>query len=253
MKLYYPLTIDLYKLWPLPVMTAQQNNAGRGAAITLTAAGQVIELEGEEITFYVTRPDGTISYLPATISGTTVYCDFTTQMLAKTGTLQVEVLISGGTEDAPESISTPIFQVIVQPSNIDSGAIESQNEFTALQQALAEIAELKQNGLKGDPGEAATVSVGTVTASAPGSSPQISNSGTSSDAVFDFVLPRGEPGSTGGFFGARSTFPETGTADMLYVDNVATPPAAYIWDGNTYVAIKMDISVSDGTLMLGTV
>lgn len=139
MKIYYPLTIDLYNIWPLPVMTAQQGNSGRGAAITLVASGQVVQLEGETVTFYVRKPDGTVSFLPATISGTTILCDFTTQMLAKSGTLQVEVLISGGTEEAPESISTPIFKVDVQPSNIDSSAIESQNEFTALQEALAQV------------------------------------------------------------------------------------------------------------------
>ena len=139
MKIYYPLTIDLYKLWPLPVMTAQQGNAGRGAAITLVASGQVVQLEGGTVTFYVRKPDGTVSFLPAKISGTSILCDFTTQMLAVPGVLQVEVLISGGTEEAPESISTPIFQVVVQPSNIDSSAIESQNEFTALQEALAQV------------------------------------------------------------------------------------------------------------------
>lgn len=30
MKIYYPLTIDLYNPYLLPVMNAQQNNIGRG-------------------------------------------------------------------------------------------------------------------------------------------------------------------------------------------------------------------------------
>lgn len=164
MKIYYPLTIDLYKLWPLPVMTAQQGNAGRGAAITLVASGQVIQLEGETVTFYVRKPDGTISFLPATISGTTILCDFTTQMLAKSGTLQVEVLISGGTEEAPESISTPIFRVEVQPSNINSSAIESQNEFTALQTALSQVSGAVSSATGA--AEAATTAAGQATAAA---------------------------------------------------------------------------------------
>lgn len=197
MKLYYPLTIDLYNLWPLPVMTAQQGNAGRGVAVTLVASGQVIQLEGETVTFYVRKPDGTVSFLPATISGTSILCDFTTQMLAVPGVLQVELLLSGGTEEAPESISTPIFKVDVQPSNINDGAIESSNEFAALQQALIEVSDLKQNGLKGDPGEAATIAVGTIETSAPGTEAQITNSGTSSAAVFDFVIPQGPQGNTG--------------------------------------------------------
>ena len=52
-------------------------------------------------------------------------------------------------------------------------------------------------GPQGPAGTAATVAVGTVTASAPGSTPQITNSGTASAAVFDFVLPRGAQGPAG--------------------------------------------------------
>ena len=52
-------------------------------------------------------------------------------------------------------------------------------------------------GPKGDPGEAATITVGTVTTSAPGSDAEITNSGTDQNAVFDFVIPRGEAGPTG--------------------------------------------------------
>lgn len=164
MKLYYPLTIDLYNLWPLPVMTAQQGNAGRGAAVTLVASGQVIQLEGETVTFYVRKPDGTVSFLPATISGTSILCDFTTQMLAVPGVLQVELLLSGGTEEDPESISTPIFQVAVQPSNINGSAIESQNEFTALQTALSQVSGAVSSATGA--AEAATAAAGQATEAA---------------------------------------------------------------------------------------
>ena len=102
-------------------------------------------------------------------------------------------------------------------------------------------ADLKEHGLKGDPGEAATIQVGTVTASDPGSNPQVTNSGTEQDAVFNFVLPRGEQGPTGPAgptqvtFGARSSFPETGQENMLYVDNTVNPALAYIWNGSAYI------------------
>ena len=55
-------------------------------------------------------------------------------------------------------------------------------------------------GPKGDTGDtgpagtAATIAVGTVTS---GTTPSITNSGTSSAAVFDFVLPKGDKGETG--------------------------------------------------------
>lgn len=52
-------------------------------------------------------------------------------------------------------------------------------------------------GDKGDTGTAATVAAGTTTTGAPGSSASVVNSGTSSAAVFDFTIPRGDTGATG--------------------------------------------------------
>lgn len=52
-------------------------------------------------------------------------------------------------------------------------------------------------GPQGPAGTAATITVGSVTASDPGSTPQVINSGTASAAVLDFVLPRGEQGPAG--------------------------------------------------------
>ena len=52
-------------------------------------------------------------------------------------------------------------------------------------------------GPQGPAGTAATIQVGTVTASDPGSTPTVTNSGTTSAAVLDFVLPRGEQGPAG--------------------------------------------------------
>jgi hypothetical protein len=52
-------------------------------------------------------------------------------------------------------------------------------------------------GDQGDPGAAATIAVGTVTTGAPGSSATVTNSGTSSAAVFDFSIPEGDKGDKG--------------------------------------------------------
>ncbi len=59
----------------------------------------------------------------------------------------------------------------------------------------------------GTPGAAATVNVGTTTTGVSGSNASVVNSGTSSAAVFDFTIPRGDTGSTGatGPAGAAAT------------------------------------------------
>lgn len=52
-------------------------------------------------------------------------------------------------------------------------------------------------GEKGDTGDAATITLGTVSTGVAGSSVQVTNSGTSSAAVFDFTIPRGNQGTQG--------------------------------------------------------
>lgn len=51
-----------------------------------------------------------------------------------------------------------------------------------------------ERGLQGDPGQAATIEVGSVTTVPYGQTANVQNSGTSSAAVFDFTIPQGRPG-----------------------------------------------------------
>lgn len=62
-------------------------------------------------------------------------------------------------------------------------------------------------GPQGPDGDAATVAVGTVTTGLPGTSATVTNVGTSSAAVFDFTIPRGDKGEAG-----------SGSGDMLVAD-----------------------------------
>ena len=52
-------------------------------------------------------------------------------------------------------------------------------------------------GQKGDDGDAATVQIGTVTTGAAGTNASVTNVGTETDAVFNFVIPRGNTGAKG--------------------------------------------------------
>ena len=54
-----------------------------------------------------------------------------------------------------------------------------------------------QNGQNGAPGTAATISVGNTTTGAPGSDAEVTNTGSSSAAVFNFKVPRGDQGQQG--------------------------------------------------------
>lgn len=70
---------------------------------------------------------------------------------------------------------------------------------------------VQAQGPKGDEGEGATVDVGSVTTSAAGSNAEVHNSGTTTAAVFDFVIPRGPAGPAG------AGVPEGGTEGQIIV------------------------------------
>lgn len=53
-------------------------------------------------------------------------------------------------------------------------------------------------GAKGDTGTAATITIGSVTTGEPGTNVVVSNSGTSTNAILNFTIPRGQPGAGGG-------------------------------------------------------
>lgn len=192
MRLYPSITVDLYKPYPLVVLDVPQNNIGRGAMVTLTAGGAVVIPENETVEVYAKKPDGTKVYNTVIVAGNQLQVAFSPQMTVVEGILQVELQMIDSTGN---SITTPIFAVRILKSNIDANAITSSDDFQALVDALAEVEDLKKNGLKGDPGEAATIQIGTVTASEPGGDPEVTNSGTENAAVLDFTIPRGEPGS----------------------------------------------------------
>jgi hypothetical protein len=66
-------------------------------------------------------------------------------------------------------------------------------------------------GPTGATGTAATVTVGTTTTGTAGSTAAVTNSGTSSAAVLNFTIPRGDTGATGA---TGATGPEGGTSTL---------------------------------------
>lgn len=78
----------------------------------------------------------------------------------------------------------------------------------------------------------ATISVGTVTATGPTGTPSVTNSGTGTVGVFDFVLAQGPVGVTGATGNAATvaigTITSTGPTGIPSVTNVGTPTAALL-------------------------
>ena len=84
----------------------------------------------------------------------------------------------------------------------------------------------------GADGAAATIAVGTVTTGAAGSSATVINSGTSSAATFDFVIPRGDTGATAtGATGATGPQGATGATGPQGATGATGPAGADGADG----------------------
>ena len=70
-------------------------------------------------------------------------------------------------------------------------------------------------GAKGDTGTAASIKIGSVTTGAAGSNASVTNSGTASNVVLNFTLPRGKDGADGGVSTSESN---TWTAQQNFHD-----------------------------------
>lgn len=80
-------------------------------------------------------------------------------------------------------------------------------------------------GATGAPGAAATIRIGNVVTGAPGTNVSVSNSGTSTNAVLNFTIPRGNPGADGGVtvdteLSSTSTNPIQNKAVKTAIDTV---------------------------------
>jgi len=99
-----------------------------------------------------------------------------------------------------------------------------------------------QQGIQGNTGSAATVNAGYTATLSPDSAALVTNSGTSSEAVFDFAIPQGDMGPAGltGPQGAPGTgvvvrgvvptigdLPSTATAGDVWI--VSANDEAYVW------------------------
>lgn len=80
-------------------------------------------------------------------------------------------------------------------------------------------------GDKGDTGTGATVAIGTVTTGAAGSSASVTNIGTSSAAVLNITIPRGNTGASPSYYATRATTNAAGQYTWTYPAALPSIPA----------------------------
>lgn len=244
--------ILLSKKVPVKIEYVQNTN---GVPIEFVLSDFTIPASASAFTC-VKKPSGLEVFSQAEIDGNVVIINPTTQMMAEIGYNKLQVLITAGGNVAAS------FVVIldVEENITEDSAVESQNEYSALESLIvqanetisavtaatnaansaassantaagqANTAASSANNVavevknKLDGGEfAATVSIGNVTTGEPGTNASVTNSGTENDAVFNFTIPRGDPGSIENVEGQPVTFTEASTRENITSgDNFAT-------------------------------
>lgn len=106
-------------------------------------------------------------------------------------------------------------------------------------------------GNDGANGAAATISVGTTTTGQPGTNASVTNSGTSSAAVFNFTIPRGSKGDKGdkGDTGATGAAGTDGAAATIAAGSTTTLPAgssATVTNSGTSSAAVFNFGIPKG-------
>lgn len=81
---------------------------------------------------------------------------------------------------------------------VDSTATSLKLKFNFEDGTSMTTSAIDIKGAKGDTGDPATIAVGTVSTLPAGSSATVTNSGTASNAVFNFGIPKGDTGTAGG-------------------------------------------------------
>lgn len=107
-------------------------------------------------------------------------------------------------------------------------------------------------GPKGDTGAtgtAATINIGTTTTGNPGTSASVTNSGTTSAAVFNFTIPRGDTGATGNT-GAQGPSGVIAVTSPITNSGTSTSATIGINDGTT--AQKGAVQLTDSTSSTST-
>lgn len=100
-------------------------------------------------------------------------------------------------------------------------------------------------GEKGDTGVAATITVGSTSTGAPGTSASVTNTGSASAAVLDFVIPKGDKGDTGDT-GATGSPGEAATVTVGTTTTGNPGTNASVTNSGTQSAAVLDFTIPRG-------
>lgn len=138
----YPnrVALNINQKYVMPIPYTQQGDTARVLTFNILDKGVPFNLTGKTVRAKILKPDNTKCYNDLTITNATggeCNLKLTNQVLAVAGKVNCQLEIKEG----EEFLSTIIFPIDVEPSIDITGAVESSNEFTALQNGLTKLDE----------------------------------------------------------------------------------------------------------------
>lgn len=118
------------------IYVKQNDTKSRGFYVQIVQNGAVVHpSEYAMLTLFGLKPDGTQIFVDAVIEGDFYRIDLPNQALTVSGNMRAELALRGSDNE----VITKDIVITINPS-LSLEGVESTNEFTALQQALAEVA-----------------------------------------------------------------------------------------------------------------
>ncbi|MFI3171760.1 MAG: BppU family phage baseplate upper protein [Clostridia bacterium] len=160
---------------------------------------------------YAVKPSELKIYNDCTIVGNAVVVDLTTQILAEHGLVKCQIELA----DGEKKVTSFFFEIDVKETLVDANAIESTDEFTALEKALSEVGDIDAKiALKAD----------LVQGKVP-----VSQLPSYVDDVLEYENV--------------SAFPSTGESGKIYI--ALDTNKTYRWGGTGYVVISDSIALGE--------
>lgn len=149
----FRINLDIHRQTTQAHLEIKKGDTARKIVAALSDGGRPYRIdEGCCAVFKGEKSDGNVLYNSCTVENNCIVYEFTEQTAASAGYMPCEFQIYGADG---QIITSPKFAIIVSGLVYDDSEVESSSEFTALAQAMTDLADLKANGLKGDEGDSA--------------------------------------------------------------------------------------------------
>ena len=144
----FRISLDIHRQTTQTHLGVKKGDTARKIVASLSDGGRPYRIgEGCHAVFKGKKPDGNVLYNDCAIMNNCIVYEFTEQTAASAGYMACEFQLYGADG---QIITCPRFAITVSGLVYDDGEVESTGEFTALAQAMTDLADLKANGLKGE-------------------------------------------------------------------------------------------------------